>query len=300
MLVEIFRLGFEFADDGVEVEAEIGRAVGQCRVVFLAGGLDGIEGEAKVFENALADFEAAESFAAGPVKKAVQVATLGELQHDLGHIFRRGGLADLVAKELRALARANRGQQLLVQAALATGAVAHKDGDAQNDRIVRIVLQHFAFRHKLGLAVEVSGGGHVGRAVGGLRPAVEDHVGGNVDQARPEVPGELGEVPGEGDVNFFRQGGLGLDGCGVGDGGAVDDHIRPEFQAEPGEWLRLAEVHLQAAVEPVGLWAVLIGQADYIVTTTHGSLGVGVSEESGGSGEKNLHKQDKSFCCNQA
>ena len=85
-------------------------------------------------------------------------------------------MADFVAKKLRALAGVDCGEEFFVHAALAAGAVAHEDGDAQHDRVFRIVLEHFSLGYELGLPIEIGRAGHVGRAVGLRALPIKYHI----------------------------------------------------------------------------------------------------------------------------
>ena len=195
----------------MEVESEVGGA----GVVFAACGGYSVEWEPEVLKYALAHFEAAEGFFARPVKDTVEVAALGQLEHDLGCVGGRARLAYFVAVEFRLLTGMDGLKQFFVNAALSGGAVAHEDGQAKDDGILGVVLEHFTLGHELGLAVERSGGRHIGGAVGRIRSAVEDHVARHMNKAGTEVGGELGKEARQGDVYFFGFFGLGIDVGGV-------------------------------------------------------------------------------------
>lgn len=79
-------LGFKLTDDGVQVEGQVARAVCKFGIVVFAGGLYAAEGQAKVLENTLGDFEAAHRFGAGPVEDAVEVAALSEFEQNFGNV----------------------------------------------------------------------------------------------------------------------------------------------------------------------------------------------------------------------
>ena len=195
----------------MEVEGEIGGA----GVVFAAGGGDGVERKREVLENALAHFKAAEGIFAGPVENAVKVAAFGEFEHNFGRVGGGARLAQFIAVEFWLFTGLDGLQQFFVDAALAAGAVTHQNGQAQDDGVLRVVLQHLALGHELGLAVKSGGGGHVGGAVRRVGPAVEDHVARHMNEAGPEVGGELGEQAGQGDVYLFGLIWIGIDGGGV-------------------------------------------------------------------------------------
>ena len=91
---EVDGFGFEFGDDGVQVK---GQPSGP-RVVVSAGRLDSVERQAEVLQDALSHFEATESFAAGPVKKAMEVAAFGQFEKNFGHIGSGAGLAHFIAE----------------------------------------------------------------------------------------------------------------------------------------------------------------------------------------------------------
>ena len=175
--LEVDGFRFEFGDDGLEVKGELSRS----RVVLAAGGFDCVEGQAEVFEDALSHFEATEGFAARPVKEAMEVAALAQFEKDFGHIGSGAGLAYFIAEELGLFAGLDRGDQFLMYATPAAGTVAHENRDAEHDGIFGVVFEHLALRHELSLPVEISRRGHVGRAVGLLRLAVENHIRRDVD-----------------------------------------------------------------------------------------------------------------------
>lgn len=89
-------------------------------------------------------------------------------------------MANFVAEQLWGLAAFNGGEEFLVETAFSSDAVAHEDGDAQDDGVFGVVFEYFALGYELGLPVEVGGAGHISGAVGLGGMAVEDHVGGEV------------------------------------------------------------------------------------------------------------------------
>lgn len=126
------------------------------------------------------------------MKKAVKVAAFGKFEHDFGNVADGAGLAHFVGEELRLLSAVDGGEEFFVNASGAGWTVTHEDWNTEDDRVFLVVCEHFSLGHKFGLPVEVGGGGHVGRAVWVVALAVEDHVGGNVDEAGSEVGAELG------------------------------------------------------------------------------------------------------------
>jgi hypothetical protein len=112
----------------------------------------------------------------------------------------------------------------------AGGAVAHQDGDAQDNGVFFVVSKDFALGHEFGLPVEVGGGRHVSGAIRAVAQTIKDHVCRDVNEAGSKMGAELGEVTGQIDVDFTGELGLGVDGLGVGKGGAVNDNVWPELK----------------------------------------------------------------------
>ena len=160
----------------MEVKGEVAGTPGMGGIIALTDGLDRIERQAEVFKNTLAHLETAKLFAACPVEDTVEVAPLGQFEEHIRHVGGGARLADFVAKKLRALSGEDCSEEFLVHAALAAGAVAHEDGDAQHDRVFRIVLEHFSLGHEFGLPIEIGRAGHVGRAVGLRALPIKYHI----------------------------------------------------------------------------------------------------------------------------
>ena len=78
-----------------------------------------------------------------------------------------------------------------MDAALAVRAASHENRDRKTTGVFSIVFKYIALGHQFGLAVEIGWTGHIGGAVGRCAVAVEDHVGGDVQEAGTEVGGDL-------------------------------------------------------------------------------------------------------------
>ena len=136
-----------------------------------------------------------------------------------------------------------------MHAALSARAFPHQDRDTQHHRVFAVVLQDFALGHQLGLAVKIGRVRHVRGAIGRVRVAVEDHVGGDVQKARAQVGGELGQQAGQRDIDLFRELRIGLNAGRIGQCGTIDDHIGPDLQAERGDPVSVGAVDQLGAVD---------------------------------------------------
>lgn len=245
MRLKVDGLGLELANNGVEVECEVAGSVLVFGFVSDSGGGDGVRWQSKVVENALSHFEAANHFCAGPMEETVEVAAFGKLEHDFGNVASRAGLAHFVGKEFGMLSIIYSGEEFLMDTSGTGGAVAHEDGNTQNNGVFFVMFKDFAFGHKFGLPVEIGRGGHVSGAVGIVALAIKDHVGGDMDEAGSEVRADLGEVAGEVDVYFAREFGLGIDGFRVREGGTVYNDVGPELEDAIGQDFGLSGIETE-------------------------------------------------------
>lgn len=291
---EGFDGGFELAGEGREIEREVGRAAGGGGVADAADGDErrlGV-GEVEMGAEAAGEFVAGEGLGAGPVEEAEERGAFAELDQDLGEVVGGAGLADFVGVEADGAAGGPVGEEAFVEGAAARGAVAHEQGRADDGGEFGGGGEHGAFRGEFLAGVEVEGmrggGDGVGRA-----GAIEDLLGGEVEQAGAEVVGEAGEEGGQGDVEGLGAGGVGLAGGGFGEGGTVDDRLGKEVEGEAGERGFVGEVERVAGGEAGERSGEGADEAGDVMAAAGGGLGEGGADQAGGAGEENRHARGR-------
>ena len=98
LLLETHWAGFQFINNGVEVEGQMGWTIGVFGIVFYANGLDRVERQVEMLQYALAHFKARECLAASPVEDSMKVAAFAQFEQSLCHVTGRAGLTDFVAE----------------------------------------------------------------------------------------------------------------------------------------------------------------------------------------------------------
>ena len=142
-----------------------------------------------------------------------------------------------------------------MQTPVAAHGVADDRRSAQHGGVLAAVAQDFDLGGRFGLSIKIERL----RLVGGLivaGDAVEDRVGGKVDEFRTQVETELRQLLRDFRVEHLGAGGVGLAGFDRRKGGAMDDGVRELFEHEgferglgaeiEGAGLRYARYHGRA------------------------------------------------------